>query len=406
MLGRTYMATKIQLKFKPNLANSQPIPIISNELIAPARPKIKITMKSKLTAKGRWILVKQRFRKRGDAIKLEWKIDAWAQSEGLKRGADRKLREFRATLAKLGKNICFGFNCKGQIQDISLFQKDKNNCRSCSNKISNDAFHRNNGHAYQRTKWIYKYGKSCKICGCSDINLLEFDHIDPDKKKYNICQMTGSKKLLIEAEKCQLLCIWCHRLRSQEQRNNMSLNQYTPYTPYTVTKDFVDGIKLAIGCCQSCERTVYPDETMCFDFDHLNPSTKFMNISQMISNHHSNEHIIEEIQKCWLLCCICHKLKTNIQLQYPSHHKIILKKKVIISKCEKCKCEITKNAKLCVACSGYDYRVVKIRPSLEQIKLDHIQLGSFLAIGRKYGVSDNAIRKWIAKAEKDKQSQL
>ena len=34
------------------------------------------------------------------------------------------------------------------------------------------------------------------------------------------------------------------------------------------------------------------------------------------------------------------------------------------------------------------------RPSYEQLRVD-VQAMSFLAIGRKYGVSDNAIRKWI-----------
>ncbi len=34
------------------------------------------------------------------------------------------------------------------------------------------------------------------------------------------------------------------------------------------------------------------------------------------------------------------------------------------------------------------------RPSYEQLKADLQEL-SFIAVGRKYGVSDNAIRKWL-----------
>jgi transposase-like protein len=34
------------------------------------------------------------------------------------------------------------------------------------------------------------------------------------------------------------------------------------------------------------------------------------------------------------------------------------------------------------------------RPSYEQLKAE-IEATSFLAVGRKYGVSDNAIRKWL-----------
>jgi transposase-like protein len=40
------------------------------------------------------------------------------------------------------------------------------------------------------------------------------------------------------------------------------------------------------------------------------------------------------------------------------------------------------------------------RPPLEQLLADTKQLG-FLATGRKYGVSDNAIRKWIRWYERE-----
>jgi endogenous inhibitor of DNA gyrase (YacG/DUF329 family) len=44
------------------------------------------------------------------------------------------------------------------------------------------------------------------------------------------------------------------------------------------------------------------------------------------------------------------------------------------------------------ACSGMSQRRVE-RPSKEQLRAD-IDSMSWLAIGRKYGVSDNAVRKW------------
>jgi hypothetical protein len=45
------------------------------------------------------------------------------------------------------------------------------------------------------------------------------------------------------------------------------------------------------------------------------------------------------------------------------------------------------------------------RPSYE-VLLEEIKNNSFLAMGRKYGVSDNAIRKWIKSYEKDIQIQI
>jgi transposase-like protein len=44
------------------------------------------------------------------------------------------------------------------------------------------------------------------------------------------------------------------------------------------------------------------------------------------------------------------------------------------------------------------------RPSYEQLKAD-LQTMSFLAIGRKYGVSDNAVRKWLRWYERPEEPQ-
>jgi predicted transcriptional regulator len=65
--------------------------------------------------------------------------------------------------------------------------------------------------------------------------------------------------------------------------------------------------------------------------------------------------------------------------------------------CKKCGKEISKNAKLCVECNNkiknLKQRKVE-RPTYEQL-LKEIEETSYCAVGRKYGVSDNAIRKWI-----------
>ena len=43
------------------------------------------------------------------------------------------------------------------------------------------------------------------------------------------------------------------------------------------------------------------------DFHHLNPSEKHIEISNMVSNYYSWERILEEINKCIILCCNCHR---------------------------------------------------------------------------------------------------
>lgn len=67
-------------------------------------------------------------------------------------------------------------------------------------------------------------------------------------------------------------------------------------------------------------------------------------------------------------------------------------KAIEINYCKNCGAEITKKATLCVNCCKINSRKVK-RPEREELK-KLIRTKSFLQIGKEYGVSDNAIRKW------------
>jgi hypothetical protein len=75
-----------------------------------------------------------------------------------------------------------------------------------------------NDHKWRRDLTFYKKGKKCVICECKEEKYFEFDHIDPTSKKSGICggQVKG-KKLEEELTKCQILCIWCHRLKSKSE---------------------------------------------------------------------------------------------------------------------------------------------------------------------------------------------
>jgi very-short-patch-repair endonuclease len=67
----------------------------------------------------------------------------------------------------------------------------------------------------------------------------------------------------------------------------------------------------------------------------------------------------------------------------------------ILPNVNKCSCgvEISKNSNLCTSCFRLGSRKVE-RPSTIQLMEDISNLG-YLGTGRKYGVSDNSIRKWI-----------
>ncbi len=66
-----------------------------------------------------------------------------------------------------------------------------------------------------------------------------------------------------------------------------------------------------------------------------------------------------------------------------------------------CQCgELKKEKKAirCVKCANYHRRVVA-RPSYNQLTLDFQELKSFVQVGKKYGVSDNCVRKWYRRRD-------
>lgn len=70
--------------------------------------------------------------------------------------------------------------------------------------------------------------------------------------------------------------------------------------------DFV--ISLKQKPCMDCG-IQYPPYVM--DFDHRDRSTKLTTINRMINFHsYSKEKIVEEIEKCDLVCANCHRIRT------------------------------------------------------------------------------------------------
>lgn len=66
----------------------------------------------------------------------------------------------------------------------------------------------------------YKLLHPCVDCGESDIRVLDFDHIRGDK----LFQVQSGKykvlsEILVEIEKCDVVCANCHRIRTQERIN-------------------------------------------------------------------------------------------------------------------------------------------------------------------------------------------
>jgi hypothetical protein len=73
---------------------------------------------------------------------------------------------------------------------------------------------------------------------------------------------------------------------------------------YLRGKKYVDEYKIKKGCA-CCG---YNKHASALDFDHLDPSTKSMAVSQMLAL--SFKRLKNEINKCQVLCANCHRIKT------------------------------------------------------------------------------------------------
>ena len=65
-----------------------------------------------------------------------------------------------------------------------------------------------------KLKLISEFGNKCSICGYNkNISALEFHHIDPNEKEFHLgnAKTTNLDKLLLEMDKCILVCANCHR---------------------------------------------------------------------------------------------------------------------------------------------------------------------------------------------------
>lgn len=125
------------------------------------------------------------------------------------------------------------------------------------------------------------------------------------------------------------------------------------------------------------------------------PNEKDFSISFLMSRGKSWENILTELDKCDLVCANCHREIHEV------HHVVknnTPKTSLAVTKsCKNCNKSFTQSKKLAgycsQACHKLDSRKAE-RPAKDDLIDDVNRLG-YTGAGRKYGVSDNAIRKWM-----------
>ena len=140
--------------------------------------------------------------------------------------------------------------------------------------------------------------------------------------------------------------------------------------------------------CEECGISKWKNKKLSLHLDHIN-----------------GDNLDNRIENLRILCPNCHsqtetycKSKTNLFKLRKTIMKTERKEKQIKPEIQKnyCSCgkEIEKRSKRCPSCDKIKQRKVKDRPPREELML-MIKETSLESVGRKYGVSGNAVKKWL-----------
>lgn len=153
----------------------------------------------------------------------------------------------------------------------------------------------------------------------------------------------------------------------------------------------VKAIKYLGSKCRNCEKEDYPIEV--YQFHHRDRSSKLESWNTLRLKSWSK--IVKELDKCDLLCANCHIIAhSKDPEEYGQKYKSQRDKKIY--KCKKCNTILACNkANLCRDCNAEEREVIKWPPISNLLEM--IKNSNYSEVGRKLGVSDNAIRKRIKK---------
>ena len=160
--------------------------------------------------------------------------------------------------------------------------------------------------------------------GCDDQRAgitLELDHIIASTKIHTVGKSSlywwvgkfkaaeVSMKYQLELDKCQVLCVHHHRVKTWAARR-------TTHARTLRNQGIVRDFKWQKGKCDGgCGLLVTSANVeFGFDFNHMDPNTKTENISNLVACRYSVDKLHNELKKCNLLCAnLCHPNETMRQ---------------------------------------------------------------------------------------------
>ena len=184
-------------------------------------------------------------------------------------------------------------------------------CQTCRQTLARCNVNPTTKYGKCRERWEeWKANNPCVVCGETDTQLIEADHL---RDKVHHCSNAsywsnhgGVPALERELTKCQSLCCWCHRLKSDRERRTWKEPRILK------RRAIINAEKMRRGKCLRCPRRVTLETCCAFDFDHRDASTKVMNVAKLVvkSKAFFDQHFKSELKACDILCCSCHKKVT------------------------------------------------------------------------------------------------
>lgn len=232
---------------------------------------------------------------------------------------------------------------------------------------------------------------------------MQFDHTcPPEEKLCNISRIhsrAGSRTNLqnmLDAElaKGEFVCVNCHRIRTMARAGFSSRLEYlkNPLSAkLTLPTQYLYGY-LKNSHCTDCATSNF----LVLEFDHVK-NKKLYTLSMMVNRKtFSVQDIEQEISKCEVRCGNCHSKKTAFRSRGEEQTNQEQKEPTtVLCGCGQRKARTAKQCRSCLQAQN-TANAIKRYGSIEEV-LSYLQANSYVAAGKKYGVSDNAVRKWVTK---------